>query len=124
LAPLFPSPLRLALLRLTEVVLIVGSAAVAVTWFQGGWRQVAGALGLLAILLFSFFVRRIRNAHFSWDANLLALFGLPLFSYLLMLSRLSYKRGIVSWKSRTYTGSGPGLEPRCMSGNNVEDSVF
>src|SRR5256885_15421630 len=32
--------------------------------------------------------------------------------YLLMRSRLSYKRGRVSWKGRTYTGSGPGLEPR------------
>ena len=117
-------PVRLALLRLTEFVLIVGSAAVAVAWFQGGRRQVAGALGLLAILLFSFFVRRIRNAHFSWDANLLALFGLPLFSYLLMRSRLSYKRGRVSWKGRTYTGSGPGLEPRGMSGTTVEESVF
>src|SRR3989475_3547979 len=124
LALLFPSPVRLALLRLTEFVLIVGSAAVAVAWFQGGRRQVAGALGLLAILLFSFFVRRIRNAHFSWDANLLALFGLPLFSYLLMRSRLSYKRGRVSWKGRTYTGSGPGLEPRGMSGTTVEESVF
>src|SRR2546425_2239138 len=124
LALLFPSPVRLALLRLTEFVLIVGSAAVAVAWFQGGRRQVAGALGLLAILLFRFFVRRIRNAHFSWDANLLALFGLPLFSYLLMRSRLSYKRGRVSWKGRTYTGSGPGLEPRGMSGTTVEESVF
>src|SRR5207245_1936951 len=125
LALLFPSPVRLALLRLTEFVLIVGSAAVAVAaWFLGGRLQVAGALGLLAILLFSFFVRRIRNAHFSWDANLLALFGLPLFSYLLMRSRLSYKRGRVSWKGRTYAGSGPGLEPRGMPGTTVEESVF
>jgi hypothetical protein len=85
---------------------------------------VAGALGLLAILLFGFFVRRIRNAHFSWDANLLALFGLPLFSYLLMRSRLSYKRGRVSWKGRTYAGSRPGLEPRGMSGTAVEEPVF
>src|SRR5207237_3127701 len=58
LALLFPSPVRLALLRLTEFVLIVGSAAVAVAWCQGGRRQVAGALGLLAFLVFSFFVSR------------------------------------------------------------------
>src|SRR6266849_5754763 len=124
LALLFPRPRSLALLRSAEFLPIVGSAAVAVAWFLSGRLQVAGALGLLAILLFGFFVKRIRNAHFSWDANLLALFGLPLFSYLLMRSRLSYKRGRVSWKGRTYAGSRPGLEPRGMSGTAVEEPVF
>src|ERR1035438_2869750 len=45
---------------------------------------------------------RIRRAHFSWQANILALFGLPLFSYLLLRSWLSHRGGTVGWKGRTY----------------------
>jgi hypothetical protein len=51
-----------------------------------------------------FLLRRIHKAHFPWGANILAFFGLPLFSYLLLRSKLSYRRGKVSWKGRTYAG--------------------
>jgi hypothetical protein len=47
-------------------------------------------------------LRRIARAHFSWSANALVLFGLPLFSYLLLRSKLSHQRGTVSWKGREY----------------------
>jgi hypothetical protein len=53
-------------------------------------------------VLLGFLLNRIRKAHFPWDTNLLALLGLPLFSYLLLRSKLLYKRGKVSWKGRTY----------------------
>ena len=47
-------------------------------------------------------LRRIGRAHFSWDSTLLAPLGLPLFSYLLLRSRLFHKTGRVSWKGRIY----------------------
>ncbi len=48
---------------------------------------------------------RIARAHFAWDATLLAVFGLPLFSYLLLRSKLFHSRGTVSWKGRSYPGA-------------------
>jgi len=109
LALLFPSVLQLALLRMLEFVVIVASAALAIVEFVHGRAQVAAVIALLAVVLFSFFIQRIRKAHFPWDVNLLALFGLPLFSYLLLRSRLSHKRGTVGWKGRTY-GSNPAVK--------------
>jgi glycosyltransferase involved in cell wall biosynthesis len=99
---LFRSPLRLAVLRLTEFVLIVSSAVVgASAGLHSQWRP-AAATGILAVVLYVFFLRRIRRAHFSGDANLLGLVGLPVFSYLLLRSRIAYERGAVSWKGRRY----------------------
>jgi len=101
---LFRSLLRLAVLRLTEFVLIVSSAAVTVSaGLHARWRPAAAA-GILTVVLYGFFLKRIRRAHFSWDANLLALIGLPVFSYLLVRSRIAYEKGAVSWKGRRYAG--------------------
>jgi hypothetical protein len=50
---------------------------------------------------------RIRRAHFSWDANLLAIFGLPLFSYLLLRSARAHAKKSVSWKGRDYSEEAP-----------------
>jgi hypothetical protein len=106
LALLFPSPLRLAVLRLLEFVLIAGSAALTcVTLVEGRWRT-AFLLGSLAIVLYALLIQRIRRAHFSWDANLLSLLGLPLFSYLLLRSASAHKGGGVSWKGRKYGKAG------------------
>jgi glycosyltransferase involved in cell wall biosynthesis len=102
---LFRSPARLAVLRLTEFVLIAGGGATAVaTGLRGKWYPAAmGAI--LAVIIWGFFLKRIRNAHFSWDANSLAFIGLPLFSYLLLRSRGAYRKGTVSWKGRRYVES-------------------
>src|SRR5437899_10018778 len=88
LALLFPSPMRLAILRLMEFVLIVGSATVALTAGVEGRSQPAAA-AILCVVFYAFLLGRIRKAHFLWDANLLALIGLPLFSYLLLRSSVS-----------------------------------
>jgi glycosyltransferase involved in cell wall biosynthesis len=99
---LFHSPVRLAILRLTEFVLIVVSLAIAIaTSLRGKWYP-AGIALVVAMVLYGFFFQRIRRAHFSWDANLLAIFGLPLFSYLLLRSKMAYQKGTVSWKGRSY----------------------
>jgi hypothetical protein len=103
LALLFPSPLRLAALRALEFVLIVASFAIAMANAgRGRWLSavVAAALGLI---LYGLFLSRIRKAHFPWGANLLALVGLPLFSYLLLRSKRAHTNGSVPWKGRKYS---------------------
>ena len=101
---LFPSPVRLALLRLTEFVLIAGSAALAGVAIASGRKQVATFMAAGALVFYGLFLKRIRNAHFSWEANLLSLFGLPLFSYLLLRSKIAHREGAVTWKGRIYSG--------------------
>jgi len=104
LALLFRSPLRLATLRLLEFALIVGGAIVAISTTLLGRSYPAAALATLTVVLGALLFKRIRKAHFSWDANCLAVIGLPLFSYLLLRSRIAYGRGTVSWKGRRYVG--------------------
>jgi glycosyltransferase involved in cell wall biosynthesis len=103
LALLFPSPVRLAVLRSLEFVLIVASLAIAIANAMRGHERPALVAGILAILLYAVFLTRIRRAHFSWDADILALFGLPLFSYLLLRSRKMHATGNVNWKGRKYS---------------------
>jgi hypothetical protein len=103
LALLFPSPARLATLRALEFVLIVASVTLAVVVALRGHQQPALTTGVLGVILYAVFLARIRRAHFAWDANVLALFGLPLFSYLLLRSKSAHETGSVQWKGRTYS---------------------
>ena len=105
LALLFPSPVRLAVLRLTEFLLIAGGLAAAVTAALRSHFRPAVATAILAVTVYGFLLNRIRKAHFSWHANALAPAGLPLFAYLLLRSRLSHNQGSVRWKGRTYGNS-------------------
>ena len=105
LALLFPSPLLLALLRLAEFGLIIASATMAVSMGLLGRTRAAVGIAILAMVFSSLFLARVRKAHFSWDASGLALIGLPLFSYLLLCSRIAYARRTISWKGRHYAGN-------------------
>ncbi len=110
LALLFLSPLRLAALRATEFVLIVTSFAVAIdSRLRGRWRPTV-ITAVLCVAVYGLFLRRVRRAHFPAEANVLALFGLPLFSYLLLRSERSHRRGTVCWKGREYPGNPLTLE--------------
>jgi len=121
LALLFPSPMRLAILRLMEFVLIVSSAAVVITAGVERRLQPAAAAAILALVLYAFLLGRIRRAHFPWDANILALIGLPLFSYILLRSSVSYKkRGRVAWKGRTYASRPRDVQP----GSATQEPAF
>lgn len=106
LALLFPSPARLAALRAIEFVLIFGGFAISLTTALRGHRQPAVAAGIIGVILYSVFLARIRRAHFAWDATVLALFGLPLFSYLLLRSKKMHANGNVNWKGRKYSEEG------------------
>jgi hypothetical protein len=49
---------------------------------------------------------RIAKAHFSWSSTLLGILGLPVFSYLLVRSKLRHASGDVWWKGRRYPDAG------------------
>jgi cellulose synthase/poly-beta-1,6-N-acetylglucosamine synthase-like glycosyltransferase len=102
LALLFPSPARLAVLRTLEFVLIVTSFVISITSSLRGYPRPAVITGILCVILYALFLTRIRRAHFFWNANILALFGLPLFSYLLLCSARAHAKGSIPWKGRTY----------------------
>jgi glycosyltransferase involved in cell wall biosynthesis len=106
LALLFPSPARLAAQRAIEFVLIAAAFATSLATALRGHRQPAALAAMLAIILYALFLKRIRRAHFGWDANLLALLGLPISSYLLLRSKKVHAKGNVHWKGRNYSEEG------------------
>jgi glycosyltransferase involved in cell wall biosynthesis len=99
---LFPSPVKLACLRAAEFIAIVGIEIIAVSLLPH--RYAGPAVGLAIVFLVSF-QRRIRRAHFPHSSEWLGIFGLPLFSYLLLRSVIQYKRGRIAWKGRNYPGT-------------------
>jgi glycosyltransferase involved in cell wall biosynthesis len=99
---LFHSPVQLALTRSVEFLLIFGAGCLAIAAAILDRRRLAGLAAIFTVAMLGLFFRRIRRAHFSWDANLLSIFGLPIFSYLLLRSRLFHDRNQISWKGRIY----------------------
>jgi glycosyltransferase involved in cell wall biosynthesis len=102
---LFPSPLELALRRMAEFVLMAAGLFVAIRSGVQGQAKVAISSALLVAGLATAFFRRVGKAHFSWAASAFALFGLPIFSYLLLRSRISHSKGKVTWKGRQCSSS-------------------
>ncbi len=117
LALLFPSPRRLALLRLLEFILILATAGLAFIEGIRGRANAALVMIAAAIVLYALFLVRIRKAHFPWRANAAALLGLPLFAYILQRSELCYKQGAVSWKGRAYSTRLAERKPSQCTGN-------
>ncbi|HVP52162.1 MAG TPA: glycosyltransferase family 2 protein [Terriglobales bacterium] len=108
LALLFKTPTRLALRRLLEFVAIVGSLALVAREFSQSDSRLALLAGTAAVLINLNFFRRIRKAHAGGVSSALAVFGLPIFSYLLLRSELYYKwRRSVTWKGRHYSTEPP-----------------
>ena len=111
---LFVTPARLAIVRFAEFALVVASVTLALfARSQAGLSITAGTLGVLLYLLF---LKRIARAQFNWQSNAMALLGLPIFSYLLLRSRIASRNGAIVWKGRTYdsvrnAGSSPELPP-------------
>ena len=96
------SPHRCGWPRCGHWSLIVASFAISLASSLRGHPRPATVAGILCVTLYVFFLARIRRAHFFWDANILSLFGLPLFSYLLLRSAKAHANGSVPWKGRTY----------------------
>jgi len=96
LALLFPNPGRLAaksllLWAFPWVVLTIAIAAKHSWW------------NAFAVFAFLWPTTRLRRANFDLAMEWLgALFGMPMFAYLLLRSKRAYANGNVSWKGRTY----------------------
>ncbi|HEY1801813.1 MAG TPA: glycosyltransferase family 2 protein [Terriglobales bacterium] len=104
LALLFPHAGRFAVLRFIQFVLIVAGVVGAILFAWHGFLETAAWSAALVVVLYALLSFRILKAHFSWDANICAFFGLPLFAYLLLRSALVHKKGNVEWKGRIYSG--------------------
>lgn len=103
---LFPEVVPLAVLRTAEFLVVVACVTFGM-WAgaRGDWKH-----AVLYLLPPAVSVARIATAHFSWSSNFLGILGLPVFSYLLLRSKLRHARGTVSWKGRTYPG-GADIKP-------------
>ena len=114
LALLFPNAGELAFIRLCEFIFLVGGPYWALSWlsFRGkvfelplsNWIVGTLVVGSPIVIWLSFVIRMLR-ARFSWSSTLLGILGLPVFSYLLLRSKLQHSGGNVSWKGRSYPGS-------------------
>jgi glycosyltransferase involved in cell wall biosynthesis len=119
---LFKHPLRLAALRLLEFLAVVAFMVTWIVLLAKDDRLYAPNAFALALIFYLLFLVRIRRAHFPWEANLLAFWGLPLFSSLLMRSWLhSRVRGAVTWKGRIYSKSAP--QPSAGSSTSQEPKL-
>jgi glycosyltransferase involved in cell wall biosynthesis len=109
LALLFPSPAGLAFVRTLEFLSILLGAALVLILGVAGQFGLALMTVTLVVALYALLLKRIGKAHFSRNANALALLGLPLFSYLLLRSKAAHAKGEVSWKGRDYRSAAGAL---------------
>jgi hypothetical protein len=112
LSLLFPAAVGLAVWRMLEFLLVVACLTVFGLFVAvGEWWRGIGFLGAPTWTL-----TRIATAHFSWESNVLGILGLPMFSYLLVRSKLSHQMGNVRWKGRLYSNRGTNTQPLSQHG--------
>jgi glycosyltransferase involved in cell wall biosynthesis len=98
LALLFPRPRWLA--AKTLLLWTIPWAAVAMESLHGPRHAWWGMLFVAGIL---YAILRIQRANFDFVMQVLgALFGMPMFAYLLLRSKRAHAQGKVRWKDRTY----------------------
>jgi len=103
LALLFPKPFWLALkLFLLWTVPWFALALAGANVMRRGWWNLIFVGALLYV------TGRLRRANFDFVMEFLgALFGMPMFAYLLLRSQKAHANGRVSWKGRAYEGKQP-----------------
>ena len=102
LALLFPQPGWLA----AKLLLLWGAVWIMFFWASIGFAGHGRPWWALALILGPMYLAmRLRRANFTGDMEILgAIFGMPMFSYLLLRSKRAHARGIVLWKDRAYSG--------------------
>ena len=101
LALLFPNPGWLA----GKTLLLWGLPWALIFWVSFSDRARRWWWGVAAALGFSILVGRLRRANFGVAMEFLgAIFGMPMFAYLLLRSKRAHAAGNVPWKGRTYRG--------------------
>jgi glycosyltransferase involved in cell wall biosynthesis len=114
LALLFPHPGWLA----AKTLLLWGAFQIALLGF-GSRYKLGGISGsrfiwlASAFLIGAFLVIRLRVSNFDdWTIRRGALFGMPMFAYLLMRSKRAHASGSVQWKGRSYSDRGTPSQPQ------------
>jgi len=98
LALLFPRTGWLAAKTLALWLLLPLTLSLAALW-HFWW------LGVFAVL-FVYLTARVGRSNFPISSRILGvLFGMPMFSYLLLRSKRAHARGHIRWKGRTYQGT-------------------
>jgi glycosyltransferase involved in cell wall biosynthesis len=102
LALLFPNPSRLAWKTLLLWAMPWGALALAAANVKREWFD------LIFVAAILFVTTRLRRANFDFVMEFLgALFGMPMFAYLLLRSKQAHASGHVSWKGRSYSATKP-----------------
>src|SRR5579864_8901463 len=103
LALLFPRPVWLA----AKMVALWGTPwlVLLLAYATHHWRW-----SIISAATFVYLVTRLKRANFTWSKEILgALFGMPMFAYLLLRSKRAHAKGSVPWKGRTYSDKRPVL---------------
>jgi hypothetical protein len=101
---LFPDARALAYKRAFEFSLMWGLLLIAEEMALLRHFALAAWGAVLAVLVWINFFRRVRKAHSGFINDILAVFGLPMFSWLLLRSVTAHQRHSVWWKGREYSG--------------------
>ncbi len=108
LAVLFPHPVRLAILRAVEFLLIALGAICLLSGLTVGSRVLIVAGVFLLLTVGTDFLQRVLRAHFGILNTLISIAGLPVFAVLLLRSAVQYRwKKRVVWKGRDYPTSPP-----------------
>ena len=108
LAVLFPHPVRLAIIRSIEFLLIALGVLCLSAGLLSGSRVLTAAGIFLLLTMLADFLQRVLRAHFGVVNTVLSVFGLPIFAVLLVRSAVQYRwRKRVDWKGRAYPVSSP-----------------
>jgi len=103
LAVLFTNTFSLSILRMSEFLIAALAPIMGIILLVSGSRKSALITFAIWLFILGLFSRRIRGAGFPLKAIPISIFGLPIFSYLLLKSYYSYyHRHKISWKGRTY----------------------
>ncbi len=104
LALLFPNARSLAYQRAIEFAVMWGLLVVAEEMTLLHHQGLAVWAAILAVLVWINFVMRVAKAHSGWFNIVLAVFGLPMFSWLLLRSVSAHQHRSIWWKGREYSG--------------------
>ncbi len=107
LALLFPKPGWLAVK--TVLLWAMPWVALAMESFHGARRAWWGMVFVCGVL---YVTTRLRRANFDFPMEFLgALFGMPMFAYLLLRSKRAHAQGKVGWKGRIYGSADHSMNP-------------
>jgi glycosyltransferase involved in cell wall biosynthesis len=104
LALLFPKAKTVAYQRATEFAVMWGLLLIAEEMVLLRHPALALWASVLAVVVWINFLMRIAKAHSGWFNNVLAIFGLPMFSWLLLRSVAAHRHRSIWWKGREYSG--------------------